>query len=261
MARRRLGGALGLQCGRRAEGSRVQARERGIPAQELGDVLGRCAHLAQVDARLEALRPQAVGATVPREPAVQRDVEDRGGIGVNRGEAGRARVRRSSRARERDTSRTRWCPSPRAPRRRRAAGETRRRERHEHDDGEREAARHSSRTSLARRVPRPPRSTSNRSCQTPGIVRNTTTMPPDSTRPSGVKPRGGSHPSATAAARSPATRTSAAFSVVCRTASRRSSRRCAPRRRPEDRTATRARKPRSRARSASAPARTCPCRP
>ena len=69
-----------LVVGRRrvAEGQRVQALEVLVIAQGLGDVRGIGAHLARIEHRPDALRPQRVVAAVPAEPVLQAHVEQAG---------------------------------------------------------------------------------------------------------------------------------------------------------------------------------------
>ena len=78
---------------------RVEAGEAGVGADHRRHVLGARAHLARVEDRLNALRPEAVRASVPREPAVMRRVQDGGGIALERRQSLRSCAgRRSTRA-------------------------------------------------------------------------------------------------------------------------------------------------------------------
>src|SRR5262245_58024685 len=67
----------------------VQARQRGIAGNEPGDQAPARPQLARVDGGPDHLRPQTVGAAVPREPALPGHVENRRRIALERNEADR----------------------------------------------------------------------------------------------------------------------------------------------------------------------------
>ena len=75
--------------GRLPEGAFVEAAQLAGRPDDGGDMLGARAHFARIDDRLQALRPEAVGAPVPREPALEPDVQERGRVAVERREAQR----------------------------------------------------------------------------------------------------------------------------------------------------------------------------